>query len=100
MFTLSLVLSSAFTLVFAQNDSWSTDVDSAWIASQNGGRTELNDGNNEPNPDCIGDALLRAVRVEMPRPFAQEVAHQHGGAITVTSSESAGTAFIATLPCA
>lgn len=55
MFTLSLVLSSAFTLVFAQNDSWSTDVDSAWIASQNGGRTELNDGNNEPNPDCIGD---------------------------------------------
>ena len=32
--------------------------------------------------------------------IAQEVAHQHGGAITVTSSESAGTAFIATLPCA
>ena len=31
--------------------------------------------------------------------IAQEVAHQHGGAITVTSSESAGTAFIATLPC-
>lgn len=32
--------------------------------------------------------------------IAQEVAHQHGGAITVTSSESAGTTFIATLPCA
>ena len=32
--------------------------------------------------------------------IAQEVAHQHGGAITVTSSESAGTAFIAALPCA
>ena len=31
--------------------------------------------------------------------IAQEVAHQHGGAITVTSSESAGTTFIATLPC-
>lgn len=39
---------------FGQN-SYETDVDSAWIASQNGGRTELNDGNNEPNPDCIGD---------------------------------------------
>ena len=32
--------------------------------------------------------------------IAQEVAHQHGGAITVTSSESAGTTFTATLPCA
>ena len=32
--------------------------------------------------------------------IAQEVAHQHGGAITVTSSEAAGTTFTATLPCA
>lgn len=31
--------------------------------------------------------------------IAQEVAHQHGGAITVTSTESAGTTFTATLPC-
>ena len=31
--------------------------------------------------------------------IAQGVAHQHGGAITVTSGESAGTTFIATLPC-
>lgn len=31
--------------------------------------------------------------------IAQEVAHQHGGAITVTSSASAGTTFTATLPC-
>ena len=31
--------------------------------------------------------------------IAQEVAHQHGGAITVTSTESTGTTFTATLPC-
>ena len=31
--------------------------------------------------------------------IAQEVAHEHGGAITVTSSEEAGTTFVATLPC-
>ena len=31
--------------------------------------------------------------------IAQEVAHQHGGAITVTSTESADTTFTATLPC-
>ena len=31
--------------------------------------------------------------------IAQEVAHQHGGTITVTSSESAGTTFTAALPC-
>lgn len=32
--------------------------------------------------------------------IAQEVAHEHGGAITVASSEDAGTIFTATLPCA
>ena len=31
--------------------------------------------------------------------IAQEVAHEHGGAIAVTSSEAAGTTFTATLPC-
>ena len=31
--------------------------------------------------------------------IAQEVAHEHGGAITVTSSEEQGTTFTATLPC-
>jgi len=30
--------------------------------------------------------------------IAQEVAHEHGGAITVTSSEDAGTTFTATIP--
>ena len=40
--------------LYAQN-SYESETDSAWIAAQNGGRTELNDGNNEPNPDCVGD---------------------------------------------
>lgn len=39
--------------VFAQ--AYEADVDSAWIASQNGGSTEMNDGSDEPTPDCIGD---------------------------------------------
>ena len=39
---------------FAQ-DEYPAEVDSAWIASQNGGSTELNDGNNEETPACIGD---------------------------------------------
>lgn len=36
-------------------DEYPAEVDSAWIASQNGGSTELNDGNNEETPACIGD---------------------------------------------
>lgn len=39
----------------AQAGEYEADVDSAWIASQNGGHTSWDDGNNEPNPDCIGD---------------------------------------------
>ena len=39
---------------FGQN-TYESETDSAWIAAQNGGRTDLNDGNNEPNPECIGD---------------------------------------------
>lgn len=35
--------------------AYEAETDSAWIASQNGGSTEMNDGNSEPNPDCIGD---------------------------------------------
>ncbi len=35
---------------------YEADVDSAWVASQNGGSTEINDGNtDEPAPVCIGD---------------------------------------------
>lgn len=49
-------LSVAFLAVFCGSAfAYEADVDSAWIAEQNGGRTEMNDGNNEPNPDCIGD---------------------------------------------
>jgi len=39
---------------FAQ-DNYEAEVDSAWVASQNGGSTEMNDGNDEPAPACIGD---------------------------------------------
>lgn len=42
------------TVAFAQ-DSYEAEVDSAWIASQNGGSTEMNDGSNDPAPACIGD---------------------------------------------
>lgn len=45
----------SFALLSATLFAYEADVDSAWIAKQNGGRTELNDGTNEPNPDCIGD---------------------------------------------
>ena len=90
-FTLSLILSSAFSLVFAQNDSWSTDVDSAWIASQNGGRTELNDGNNEPNPECIGDGcgettFQTRTSSDEPQPQAQASQDEDEDDSTSTSS--------------
>ena len=39
--------------VYAQ--AYEAETNEAWIASQTGGNTELNDGNDEPNPDCIGD---------------------------------------------
>lgn len=45
----------SFLMLSATLFAYEADVDSAWIAKQNGGRTELNDGTNEPNPDCIGD---------------------------------------------
>lgn len=51
-FTLIVAL---FSFLSVSAFAYEADVDSAWIAAQNGGRTELNDGNNEPNPDCIGD---------------------------------------------
>ncbi len=51
----AVLLSGAMALAFAQ-DNYEADTDAAWIASQNGGNTELNDGNNdEPNAACIGD---------------------------------------------
>lgn len=42
------------TVALAQGE-YPAETDPAWIASQNGGSTELNDGSEEPNPDCIGD---------------------------------------------
>ena len=42
------------TVALAQSE-YPAETDPAWIASQNGGSTELNDGSEEPNPDCIGD---------------------------------------------
>ena len=42
-------------LFCAYAQAYEADVDPAWIASQNGGSTEMNDGSEDPNPDCIGD---------------------------------------------
>lgn len=39
---------------------YESEVDSAWIASQNGGSTEFNDGNSDENPGCIGDGCGEA----------------------------------------
>lgn len=78
-----------------------------------GGQARLsitNDGAVIP-PEDLSHVFDRFYRVDKARvrseggvglglAIAQEVAHQHGGAITVTSSESAGTTFAATLPCA
>lgn len=49
-----LAIALAFTFGFAQE--YEPDVDSAWVAKQNGGSTELSNGeSNEPAPACIGD---------------------------------------------
>ena len=80
--------------------------------SKAGGQAHLsvtNDGAIIP-PEDLPHVFDRFYRVDKARvrseggvglglAIAQEVAHQHGGAITVTSSESAGTTFTATLPC-
>ena len=50
----AIIFSGIVCSAFAQ-DEYPAEVDSAWIASQNGGSTELNDGNNEEAPACIGD---------------------------------------------
>ncbi|MBR2308279.1 Outer membrane protein beta-barrel domain-containing protein [Fibrobacter sp. UWT3] len=52
----SILAFAAFsaTVALAQGE-YPAETDSAWIASQNGGSTELNDGSEEPNPECIGD---------------------------------------------
>ena len=50
----AIICSGIVCSAFAQ-DEYPAEVDSAWIASQNGGSTELNDGNNEEAPACIGD---------------------------------------------
>lgn len=52
----SILALAAFsaTVALAQSE-YPAETDPAWIASQNGGSTELNDGSEEPNPDCIGD---------------------------------------------
>ncbi len=56
----AIIFSGIVCSAFAQ-DEYPAETDSAWIASQNGGSTELNDGNDEPNPDCIGDGCGEAV---------------------------------------
>lgn len=48
----------ALSCAFAQE--YEAEVDSAWIASQNGGNTEMNDGNDEATPSCIGDGCGEA----------------------------------------
>lgn len=56
MRTTQFVFTAATALTLTTSAfAYEADVDSAWIASQNHGSTEFNDGNNEPNPDCIGD---------------------------------------------
>ena len=50
----AIIFSGIVCSAFAQNE-YPAEVDSAWIASQNGGSTELNDGNSEEAPACIGD---------------------------------------------
>ena len=54
-FTLPLAILALFgSSVFAQE--YEADVDSAWIASQNGGQAlESEPANEEPTPACIGD---------------------------------------------
>jgi hypothetical protein len=46
--------------------AYEADVDSAWIASQNGGSTEMNDGSDDPNPECIGDGCGETPAEEAP----------------------------------
>lgn len=49
-----LLLAASVSAAFAQE--YEADVDSAWVASQNGGSTEISDGNEStPNAACIGD---------------------------------------------
>ena len=50
-----------FFCSFAAAQEYEAEVDSAWIASQNGGSTEMNDGNDEQAPSCIGDGCGEAV---------------------------------------
>lgn len=58
------------TSVFA----YEPDVDSAWIASQNNGDTNLDDGTNAPNPDCIGDGCGNTVEYAAPANQVEETA--------------------------
>lgn len=54
-----LILAISFIALFnaaAFAQEYEPDVDSAWVAKQNGGSTELNNGEtDEPAPACIGD---------------------------------------------
>ena len=66
-FILTIAILSIFgAFSFAQE--YEAEVDSAWIASQNGGSTEMNDGNDEAAPSCIGDGC------DEPAPQAAESA--------------------------
>lgn len=85
-FTLSFAVFSAFCVsAFA----YEADVDSAWIAEQNGGRTEMNDGNNEPNPDCIGDGcgiVTTSQATEASQENTQKSTQANSGAAPTDSS--------------
>lgn len=64
----SILAFAAFsaTVALAQGE-YPAETDSAWIASQNGGSTEMNDGSGEPNPDCIGDGCDGTEITETPQ---------------------------------
>ena len=52
--------------------AYEAETNEAWIASQTGGNTELNDGNDEPNPDCIGDGCEKKLAAQKTRKMWQE----------------------------
>jgi len=83
----AILLSGAMVMAFAQ-DSYEAETDEAWIASQNGGSTELNDGNsNEPTASCIGDGCGE----ENNYPATGESASQ-GNDVSADNSNSSGNA--------
>lgn len=95
-FTYLTILLSAVSLCLAQNE-YEADVDSAWIAKQNGGNTELNAGADEPNPDCIGDGCGFEPPPQQESASAQETAQGSSEASSenAESADSTKTANVA-----